>query len=344
MIGSRIHIKRLAELCRRLALSTAAGLDDRRIWQREAEMRGRTWQLYVGRVRDAVARGQSVSLGLESTENYFPRLFRELVGVGERSGKLAYVYRRLAEHYERTLRVRRGMIGQLIWPLIQLVIAILVVGLLIWIMGILPRAVGGPSLDPTGFGLTGSRGLFIYANFIIGIAIALLLFLEAARRGAFWIRRLQEFALRTPLLGKSLETLCLARIAWSLHLTLDTDMNLVTALPLVLRSAGNHYYEKHARLVTRYIQDGHEIHEALAATRAFPRDFLEIVEVGEASGTLPEAMERLSQQYEERAEVAIRSLSMMVSIGVWIAVAALIIWMIFRLALFYINTLYSALG
>ena len=344
MLGARIHLNRLAALCRRLAIATEAGLDDRRIWQRETELKGRTWRRYVGRVHEAVAHGASVTSGLEATDNYFPQLFRELVAVGERSGKLGYVYRRLAEHYERKLRVQRALVAQLTWPLLQLGIAGLVVGLLIWVVGILPQAVGAPQLDPTGLGLAGMSGVILYANCVVGLGIVALILLEASRRGAPWTRWLEDLALRLPVVGRALETLCLARIAWSLHLTLDTDMSLLAALPLVLRSAGNRYYEKHSEQVVREIQQGQEIHEALAATGAFPGDFLDVVAVGETSGSLAESMGRLSEQYEQRAEAAIRSLSVLASIAVWIVVALLIISMIIRLAFFYISVLQNALG
>ena len=126
-------------------------------------------------------------------------------------------------------------------------------------------------------------------------------------------------------------------------MTLDTDMDLRQVLPLVLRSAGNTYYEQHMELVVQQIEQGREIHEALAATRAFPPEFLETVAVGESSGSLAEAMGRLSEQYEQRADAAIETLSMLASLAVWAIVAALIIWMIFRLAFFYLNILYGAL-
>ena len=337
MFSPRIRLKPLAQLCHRLATATRAGIEDRKIWRDEAQRGSRAQRAKVALIREEIASGTSLAEAVSATGNFFPPLFRQLLEVGETSGQLGRTYTRLAEHYERTLAARRAFWGRLAWPMMQLGMALAIVGLLIWIMGVLPINTGpkGPQIDMLGFGLIGTRGLIIYANVLIVIAIGVLLTIEAARRGVLWTRRLQRFALRIPVIGAALKTLALARFTWALQLVLDTPMDLRRALPLALETSGNDHYARHAPEVAQRIQAGQDIHTALSATGVFPSDLLDNIAVGEESGRLVEAMERQSAEYQQRAAMAISLLAQVAGYAVWLLVAGFIIMMIFRLFSFY---------
>jgi type II secretory pathway component PulF len=331
MFAPRIRLKSLAQLCRRLATATRAGLEDRRIWQSEGERGGSSQRAAVTQVSDALARGDSVGDALTSTGDYFPVMFRQVVALGDATGTLDKVYRRLAEHYEHMLVARRTLLSALAWPAIQLGLAVAVIGVVIWISSALGlKNIDGAPLDMFGFGLVGNRGLMIYVSFVTFIAIMVLLFIEASRRGTLWTRRLQRAALRLPGIGGALQTLALARFTWALQLVFDTSMDMRKALPLALDATGNDFYRQQGPRVARNIGQGMTLHLALAETGAFPRDLLDAIAVGEQSGMLAETMERQANDYRERAATAISILAQFVGYLVWAAVAALIIMLIFR--------------
>ena len=83
------------------------------------------------------------------------------------------------------------------------------------------------------------------------------------------------------------------------------------------------------------------IHEAFARTGQYPNEFLDTIRIGEQTGNLAESMALLSRQYHERADVALKTLTMLAGFGVWAAIAAIIIVLIFRLFSFYLNTIQS---
>ncbi len=230
------------------------------------------------------------------------------------------------------------------WPLFQLGVAVAVVGVLIWIMGLLAsKSVDGtPPIDFLGLGLFRTRGLIIYFNVLTFIAIGAVAVYESARRGALWFRPLQRAALQTPIVGNALETLCLARLAWALQLVFDSSMDLRKALPLALDASGNDFYRRHAPGITRRIGQGASIAEAMAETGAFPSDLLQVVAAGEESGTLVESLQHQANAYEERAAAAIGTLAQLmgflVSRG---GVAILIIVLIFRIFQSYLDTIQS---
>ncbi len=344
VFSSRARVKELARLCRRLGTSLEAGIDVRRVFSREAEGHGFGMRRRLITVNKAVQAGRSVSDGLQETGEYFPAMFREMVLVGEQSGMLAEVFRQLADHYDHQLVLRRAFMAAIAWPVLQLLAAISVIGILILVMGMLPPGEGGKPIDILGLGLIGVPGFAIYVVFLAAVTAALYLVYLAVHRGMLWTRPLQRALLIIPGVGGCLQTLALSRMAWSLHVTMETGMDLRHAMALSLASTQSARYTDHTPHVISRIGHGQEIYEALEKTGAFPRDFLERLEVGERSGRLPETMAILARQYQEQAGRSMATLTMLGGFAVWGLVAAIIILLIFRLAGFYINVLNNAAG
>jgi len=330
--GSQIGLKDLAGLCRRLAIALQAGLDIRNVWQREADGRGPSQlRKVLTEVAVDLKAGRSLADALAEHQTFFPRVFLELVRVGEETGKLPEVLKGLAEHYESQVSLRRSFITVISWPVFQLCVSIGIIGVLILVMDYLPKMEGGKPFDILGWGLFGTRGLVIYLMWVATLAFGLYLCIEAMRKGLAWTRPMQGLLMKLPGLGKALDTLALARMAQAMHLTMDTGMSVMRALPLSLRATERLRYTEHSDELLRQIKAGSEIHEALAATRKFPPEFLDTIEVGEQSGRLPESMEILARQYHERAQLAFQVLGRLAGFGVWAAIATIIIFVIIKM-------------
>jgi type IV pilus assembly protein PilC len=333
--------KALTELCHRLAVETDSGIDVRRTWQRESEMARGRYHPYYAQVRDAVAKGDSLAHALAGTGGLFPSLFLEMVHVGEETGTLGRVFHRLESHYRHQVQAQRIFLGAIAWPLIELAFSIFVIGVMIWILGMIPNR-GGQAIDPLGWGLIGTRGLVIYANFIIAIGLCIAGLVLAVKRGMLWTRPLQRTLMQLPGIGAALQKIALARLTWALHLGLNVEMDLRRVVPLVLRATGNDYYVQHADQIVADVAGGHPLHIAFGRSGAFPGHFLDALAVAEESGRIVESMDRLSQRYEEEAQTAVKALAVILGIAVAALVMGLIIYMIFRLAGFYVGTINEA--
>lgn len=332
LTGARASNTELAALCRRWGIALEAGIDLRRLLAREGSASGRRG---LGRrlqqISGDVAAGHGLTDAIERTGDFFPPLFRELVHVGEETGKTAEVFRQLAEHYDHQIKLRRMFLAALTWPAIQLFAAVMIVGLLIWLLGMLPTQAGQKPLDILGLGLIGNRGVLIYFSIVGAIVAVAWALIFAVRRGVFWTAPLQRAILLVPAVGPSLRTLALSRLAWSLHLTLDTGMDLARAFKLSLNSTHNDHFIRHCPQIVQAIGSGHEVTEALAQTHAYPIDFLDAVDTGERSGRLPETLGILSRQYQEKAQQALGVLTMVAGFLVWAMVALLIVMIIVRI-------------
>jgi type IV pilus assembly protein PilC len=333
--------KALMELSHRLAVETDAGIDIRRTWQREAEIARGRFKPYIAQIRDAVARGDSLPMALAATGAVFPQLFHEMVGVGDETGTLGRVFHRLEQHYHRQVQAQRIFLGAIAWPMIELMFAIGVIGFLIWIMGVIHTR-GGDPIDPLGWGLVGNRGLLIYSNCVVVIALCIAAVIYSMRRGVLWTRSLQRALIHLPGIGSAMQKIALARLTWALHLALNVDMGLRRVVPLVLRATGNDHYIRHSNQIYADIAAGEPMHVAFARSGAFPTDFLDALAAAEESGQTVESMGRLSQRYEEEAESAVKTLALIFGFCVAAIVMGVIVMMIFRLFGFYLGTLNEA--
>lgn len=89
------------------------------------------------------------------------------------------------------------------------------------------------------------------------------------------------------------------------------------------------------------IADGETLTDAFAHSGLFNSEFIEMVHVGENTGTVPEALHRLGPQFEDQARRSLRALSTTFGWLVWGLVAGFIVFVIFSIVLWYVNLLNS---
>ncbi len=338
MLGSpRISTKHLAGLCRRMAISLDAGIDIRAVWDREATRApGYRARGPLQAVRDAIRQGASLREALAASDEFFPPLFREIVEVGDQSGRLSEAFAQLADHYEGQLHLRRTFLAALTWPIIELVVTLLVVGVLIWVPGAL-AANKEARIDLLGLGLMGTAGLVKYLVFLGIVGVLVFLFIQGCRKGIVWTRPIQRALWHLPGFGAPLRLLSLARLTWAMNLTFHTGMDVRRAIRLSLQSSQTPHFTDRIEEISRAVVAGNTLYEAFRDTGAFPVEFLDSLHVGEQSGKLPDAMAKLSAQYRSRAEAALTTASTVGAFLIWALVALLMIALIFKLASFYIG-------
>ncbi len=342
MFSSRIGAKPLVGLCHRLSTALEAGIDIRTVLAREADRAFGSQRQRLLEISSGVNRGMSLADALTATGDFFPSLFHDMVRLGEETGHLDVVLARLAEHYQIQIDMRRSFTAAILWPMIQLVIAIVVVGGLIWITALLRELTGNKNLDLIGLGLVGNRGLAIYAIGVGGLLALFWIIRQGMGRGLVWTRPIQHLMLSLPGIGKPLQTMALARLAWAMHITLYGGMDLRRALKLSLRSTQNARYIDQIPAIDAEIAAGNTIHQAFCRAGGYPVEFLDTIAVGEDSGRLAESMAVLARQYQDRARSALAILTTLGGWAVWAAVAALLIAVVFRLFLFYVNMISDA--
>lgn len=345
MFGTQIPLSPLAQLCQSLSTMLSSGLALPKAIELSArKSKHPQVRKALKGVLDEILTGQDVATAFRKQTEAFPELMIDMITVAEHAGHLPEVLKGLAEHYENSLRLRRTFIGAITWPVIQLVGAIMIIGALIYVLGAIAESKGGQSVDLLGLGLTGASGAAVWFMGSFGTIAAVLGVAWFLHHGFQTQRIFDGLLLKVWVIGKCLQSFAIARFSWAYALTQQSGMSVGPCLDASLKATGNGAYIAAAPYVRQRVLEGDELSEALDFADLFPEDFLEMVKVGENSGTVPEALQRLSPQFEEQARRSLHTLAMALGGAIWLTVAVFIVFFIFRIVmLVYIGPLNEAL-
>lgn len=273
----------------------------------------------------------------------FPNLMIDLIDVGEQTGSLPDVFRSLAKHYETNVRLKREFISAIAWPVFQMIAAILVIGLLIYILGILQGpASTNDSLRFDIFGLAGTSGMITWFFATFGTIAAIFFGYKLTVRNLAGRQFLDPLLMKIPVLGKCMRSFAIARFSWAFALTQQAGMSIKPSIHQSIQATDNGAFIVSKDLVWQRLNEGETLTDSLEYTNLFPTEFIQTVHVAETSGTVPEALDRLSPQFEEEAQRNLKALTAAAGWGVWAIVAMFIVYLILSIALQYVGMINDA--
>lgn len=285
----------------------------------------------VDRIQKSIASGSSLADSLNEEGELYPALFRDLVNVGELTGTAPEVFASLAKYYDARVEQVRQFRSQISWPVIQLVIALGIIGLLIFITGLLPKMSEGKPLDIVGLGLHGSSGAVIwFLMWLAGSACGFVVWKLIANSPVAQTA-LHPLLLRIPVIGKCMQSFAISRFSWCFALTQQAGMSIRPSLECSLKATANSAYIAAEPIIWSELKEGETLTDALAASHLFPREYLQVVGTAEETGTVPEQLDRLSHLFDDEARRAMSRLTAFWSGAIWLAVVILIIFFIFRI-------------
>jgi type IV pilus assembly protein PilC len=336
----------LATLCRSLATMLDSGvslLNALKVIERQ--QRTNVGQRSVKQITDDVRKGNDLAAAFRDQHPYYPELMVEMIEVAERTGALPEVLSGLADHYENLVRLRKTLLGAIAWPVLQLVAAVFIVAGLILVLGWVADSQAGsgqPRFDPLGFGLFGASGAMLWLTYCFGFVGVVFVVYQLLVRGFRQSRAVHGLLLTVPVVGQCMRSFAIARFSWAYALTQQAGMDVKPSLDASLRATNNGAFIAASPQIIAAVMSGEEFATALEISGLFPRQFLEMVRVGESSGTVPETLQRLSPQFEEEARRSLAALSVALGVAIWVMVASMIIFLIFRLAMFYVDMINQA--
>jgi type II secretory pathway component PulF len=324
-----------ADMLGRLAVALAAGIDLRRAWQMEMARVPAAWRPRMERVARSLAEGNPLAEAFEAAGDTFSPLVRGMVSVGDRTGHEAETLRELSRVLERGVRTTRELRRSLAGPAFQLVVAIAVVGFLIFMAGMM-------SHDILRIGLRGTRGLIIYLGIVTAVAVACRLLVGQAV--ANWRRHgiVRLVVDRVPVIGPASRAAEAA--AWCRAASLASGAGLDIGRLLKLASSVAPGLAVDTEAVEDRLRAGATLALALDRTRRFPLRVLEVIAVGEATGNTSEVLDRLAGQLDEEARTGFEAAAKGGGFLVWAGVAGLIVLIVFRIFSSYLGAIQNAAG
>jgi type IV pilus assembly protein PilC len=340
----RLPLSSLIAISRDLRHNLGAGIMLRDALKQQAKRGHPAFRPVAERMYRAIESGDDLRQVLESERAYFPPLFISLVSVGESSGQLPEIFAELEKYYLMQQRFWRQLISQSFLPAVQFVMATFVIAGMMVILGWIAELRSSTPIEPIGFGLTGTRGARNFLFVIYGTLAALFVVYLALSRLFEQKGLIDRLLLHIPVLGGFLQCLCLSRLSMGLRLTLDSAMPIGKAIDLSFQATGNAAYAADAKRIQESLKTGDDLTRAITQCRLLPEDYVNIIAVAEEGGRVPEVMVNQAQYYEEEAGRRLVLLTRVVSFGVWLFVATLIIIAIFKIFSIYLNAISNLAG
>lgn len=265
-------------------------------------------------IQNEVEGGNTLSKALEKYPNVFDRLFTGLVNAGEVGGALEESLQRLSQFLEKDVELRRKVKSAMTYPLIIMVFATMVVlGLMTFI---LPKFMGlfkdlGIKDLPGPTAVLQACSNFMLAKwywmivFVIVFFVSINLFLKT-KVGRRIFDRLK---LKVPVFGKLNHKVALARFARTLATLLSSGVGILQAMETVAGTVSNDIISDAILEARARIREGDKIGEPLARSGLFPPMVVQMITIGEESGSLDPMLSKVADFYEDEVDAALASLT-----------------------------------
>ena len=250
---------------------------------------------------------------LRQHPEFFNDLFCNLVGAGEASGTLDIMLSRIAHYKEKTEHLKKKVKKALTYPIAVILFAFLVtVGLLIYVIPQFEALFQNFGADLPIF----TRGVLLVSNwfqaywfiFFTVFAGAIYGFMYAKKHAANFTISIDNLLLQLPKIGTLLQQIATARFSRTLAITFAAGLPLVDALNAVAGATGNRIFAKATETIRAEISTGMQLHFAMENTRLFPSMAINMVAIGEESGTLERMLNKIADFYENEVYHAVDAL------------------------------------
>lgn len=263
-----------------------------------------------------VAAGYSLAQSLEKNGKKIPAAFIETVRAGEESGALETCFTRLKTYYEKSNRVKRKVKSALTYPIILIIIAVVVVGIVM--VKLVPtmiqvfRNMGGELPLPTQI-LIAISDFFVncWPYLIMGLA-ALIIGYKLYRKTPGGALTLGRVSLKIPVIGNIGTMNAASQFANTLSVLLSAGLPITQVISIIARIMDNAAIAKTIDEAVVELESGKRLGKVLENNPYLPPMLIEMVSVGEETGALEETMDTIGAYYDEEAEAAsAKALSML---------------------------------
>ena len=259
------------------------------------------WQYLLANISQQVVKGETLSTVLYQHHSVFPALYCEIIAIGELTGQLDHSFEQLTLHLEKSLELQKQIKKAMRYPLFLLSVSILVIMVMMFV--VLPKFADiYQSFDAQ---------LPYFTQLVIDLANGVqqngLIVLLALMIGYFIFQRffkkryqssIDRRKLTLPLIGQVIQSQCLMQIFHTLAITQQAGIPLLTGLIASANTTVNDYYRDIIRKMINGIEQGNAFSQVLSPY--FPKLCVQLVHVGEESGSLDVMLNNLSLYYQQQ--------------------------------------------
>jgi type IV pilus assembly protein PilC len=240
----------------------------------------------------------------------FPRIFpdhiRQMISVGESTGKLAQAFRRLILYFQGADALKSIIISASMYP--AMVVFAMVAFLFVVFGFTIPTLMkvfielGVPLPWVTQVLVDFSN--FVRAHFILllGIAIAAPVLLVWGFRSKYLRPMIDLFLAKLPVIGPITRDVCISRFASNMGALYESEIPIVQGLTVCSKIAGNYLYNRGLGHVRKVVEQGLSIADGLKQAKVFPSMVVLTIRVGEENGKLDDSLRKLADYHSRKAK------------------------------------------
>lgn len=265
-------------------------------------------------IRSDVETGTSLSAAFRKHPLYFDALYCNLVEAGEAGGILETLLDRLAIYQEKTMAIKNKIKSALIYPVAVLVVAFVVLAvIMIFVIPAFKQVFTSFGADlpaPTLLVMAMSEFFVQYWWAIFGFLIGgTYFFIQSWRRSERMQKTMDRLLLRVPVFGDLVNKSAVARWTRTLSTMFAAGVPLVEALDSVGGASGNAVFVEATEQIQKDVSTGSALTTSMQTTGVFPVMVLQMVAIGEESGSLDQMLGKAAEFYEDEVDEAVKGLS-----------------------------------
>lgn len=270
----------------------------------------------VIKVKKSIESGRKLSDSMAQIPNVFDKFYSNMIHAGEEAGILDNILGRLATYMEKNEKIKSQVKGALAYPTVIVIVAIIVIAcILVFIIPKFTSFFMSAGKQPpwlTMMVVNVSDSMIKYWYLLLGTFILGPYFFKQwintpAGRVAF-----ESFLFRAPLFGDLVQKGSIARVTRTLSTLLSSGVGLIDAIEIAGRTAGNIVIEKALIKCKDAVMQGKPFAFPLSKDKVFPDMVVQMISVGEQSGTLDTMLSKIADFYDDEVETAVKALSSLV--------------------------------
>ena len=324
----------LVMFCRQMRALTRAGIPIIQAISGLAEIgRNDLLKKALADVSTRLATGQTLANALSAHGKIFNSMFVSMIHIGENTGRLDEAFAKLIDHIALERETRNRVSQAMRYPIA--VISAMVIAMFIVNLFVIPqfakvfKKVGADLPLPTQFLVAMSEFTVAYWWLILGTIVGGLFgFFRYinTKEGRFWWDRAK---MRIPIIGSIFERVALSRFARSFAMTFESGVPILQALAIVSPTVGNQYIAYHIDSIRRGVERGDSLARTSAAAGIFSELVLQMIAVGEETGSLDKLLHDVADFYDEEVDYDLKRLAdaiepiVLVFLGILVLVLAL---------------------
>ncbi len=320
-LQGKVKNKALTVFTRQLSTLQDAGLPLLRSLQilEEQQKPGRLKSVLQA-VSEDVEGGSSLSEAMGKHPKAFNRLFVKMVAAGEIGGVLDIILQRLSEFLEKAERLKRKIVGAMMYPVVVMLVAVLIVTFIM--VKIVPQfekifadfGVAMPAITQnlidTSAWMAGTRaGQSVPGWIFVALGpVAFFMLIKVARKSNAGRAVTDWVLLRIPVLGGMMKKTTIAKFTRTLGTLINAGVPILEAINITRDTCGNWVFERALQKVHDSIREGESFATPLRESKVCDAIVVNMIAVGEETGDMDSMLLKVADNYDDEVDVAVNSL------------------------------------